>query len=73
MVQVAGPNGAMMVHRPWTDRDMTDALAHLPDPQVSDTMFGDELIVFCRGFSPTEGELRRLLMKKPGPANYAKV
>ncbi|KAI3357199.1 hypothetical protein L3Q82_015657 [Scortum barcoo] len=73
MVQVAGQGGPMMVHRPWTQKDMLDSLAHLPDPTVSGTRFSDELLIFCKEFSPTTHELRRLLMKKLGPAAYSKV
>ncbi|KAI3366926.1 hypothetical protein L3Q82_009571 [Scortum barcoo] len=59
----------MMVHRPWTQKDMLDALAHLPDPTVSGTRFSDELLlIFCKEFSPTTHELRRLLKKKLGLA-----
>ncbi|KAI3356714.1 hypothetical protein L3Q82_003306 [Scortum barcoo] len=52
---------------------MLDATAHLPDPTVSGTRFSDELLIFCKEFSPTTHELRRLLMKKLGPAAYSKV
>ncbi|KAI3355828.1 hypothetical protein L3Q82_004396 [Scortum barcoo] len=73
MVQEAGQRGPMMVHRPWTQKDMMDALAHLPDPKVSSTQFSEELLIFCKEYSPTMHELRRLLMKKLGPAAYAKI
>lgn len=33
MVEVAGPEGPMLVFRAWTVADMKDAMAHLPDPQ----------------------------------------
>ncbi|KAI3360523.1 hypothetical protein L3Q82_002412 [Scortum barcoo] len=37
---------------------MMDALAHLPDPTVSGTRFSDELLIFCKEFSPTTHELK---------------
>ncbi|KAI3353578.1 hypothetical protein L3Q82_020100 [Scortum barcoo] len=63
----------MMVYRPWTQKDMLDSLAHLPDPTVSGTRFSDELLIFCKEFSPTTHELRRLLKKKLGLAAYDKI
>ncbi|KAI3360087.1 hypothetical protein L3Q82_014409 [Scortum barcoo] len=73
MMQVAGQGRSIMVHRPWTQKDMMDATAHLPDPTVSGTRLSDELLIFCKEFSPTTHELRRLLMKKLGPVAYVKV
>jgi len=73
MVQVAGPDGVQLVHRPWTHDDMVKALAHLPEVKASGLKFSNELFTFCKEFSPTTAELKRLLMKKLGPADYAKI
>ncbi|KAL7854880.1 hypothetical protein SRHO_G00170700 [Serrasalmus rhombeus] len=32
MVEVSGPEGAMLVHRHWTDKDLLEAASTLPDP-----------------------------------------
>ncbi|KAL0199568.1 hypothetical protein M9458_002755, partial [Cirrhinus mrigala] len=67
MVEVSGPDGAMMVFRPWTVNDMKEAMAHLPNPEEAGDRFSTELITFCKEFSPTMYELRRLLAVKLGP------
>ncbi|KAF5889347.1 RNA-directed DNA polymerase from transposon X-element [Clarias magur] len=66
MVEVAGPDGAaVLVHRPWTTKDIEDAHRQLPDPrEVGGDKFSKELVRFCREFRPTSHELRRLLMQK---------
>lgn len=35
MINVMGPDGPALVHRPWTDADMESALRHLPDHKAS--------------------------------------
>ncbi|XP_047675001.1 uncharacterized protein LOC125145584 [Tachysurus fulvidraco] len=66
MVEVAGPDGdPMLVHRPWTLKDIEHAHEHLPDPrEVGGKKFGVELERFCKEFRPTSLELRRLLGRK---------
>ncbi|XP_016333388.1 uncharacterized protein LOC107681588, partial [Sinocyclocheilus anshuiensis] len=59
MVEVAGPDGPMLVFRAWTMSDMRDAMAHLPDPQDAGEKFAKELFLLCQEFSPTSQELRR--------------
>ncbi|KAM3621223.1 uncharacterized protein V6R79_008130 [Siganus canaliculatus] len=73
MINVMGPDGAALVHRPWTDADMISALHHLPDCKASGTKFRSALQDFCREFMPTMPELRRLLMKQMGPTNYTQI
>ncbi len=73
MVEVAGPDGSVMVYRPWTVTDMKEAMAHLPSPDDAGDRFSDELTTFCEEFSPTTQELRRLLAVKLGATNWHKV
>ena len=73
MINVMGPTGPALVYRPWTDADMTEALNHLPDPRNSGTAFALQFETFCREFMPTVSEIRRLLMKKLGPTDFAKI
>ncbi len=73
MVEVAGPDGSVMVYRPWTVTDMKEAMAHLPSPDNAGDRFSDELTTFCEEFSPTTQELRRLLAMKLGATNWHKV
>lgn len=73
MVQVAGAAGPMVVFRPWTEADMKEAMKHLPDHKASGERFGEEFGVFCADFHPTMPEIRRLLLIKLGPTDYAKV
>ena len=73
MINVMGPTGPALVYRPWTDSDMTEALTHLPDPRNSGIAFALQFETFCREFMPTVSEIRRLLMKKLGPTDFAKI
>ena len=73
MINVMGPTGPALVYRPWTDADMTEALTHLPDPRNSGTAFAVQFETFCHEFMPTVSEIRRLLMKKLGPTDFAKI
>ncbi len=73
MVEVAGPDGSVMVYRPWTVTDMKEIMAHLPSPDDAGDRFSDELTTFCEEFSPTTQELRRLLAVKLGATNWHKV
>ncbi len=73
MVEVAGPDGSVMVYRPWTVTDMKEAMAHLPSPDDAGDRFSDELTTFCEEFSPTTQELKRLLAVKLGATNWHKV
>lgn len=73
MVEVAGPDGSVMVYRPWTVTDMKEKMAHLPSPDDAGDRFSDELTTFCEEFSPTTQELKRLLAVKLGATNWHKV
>ncbi len=73
MIEVSGPDGPMMVFRPWTVNDMKEAMAHLPSPEEAGNRFSTELVTFCKEFSPTVHELRRLLAVKLGASSWHKV
>ncbi|MGL5566539.1 MAG: hypothetical protein ACRDC4_12525, partial [Plesiomonas sp.] len=71
MVNAEG--GLSLIYRPWCLSDMKEAMAHLPSPEDAGDRFATELTVFCREFSPTLNELKRLLMVKLGGMNWHKV
>lgn len=73
MLEVSGPEGPIMVFRPWTVTDMREAMAHLPSPDEAGDKFSTELVTFCQEFSPTVHELRRLLAVKLGATSWHKV
>ena len=73
MIQAAGADGPQMVFRPWTMADIEQALVHLPDLTSDGEKFAEGLLQFCMEFGPTEPELKRLMMKKLGPTNFAKL
>ncbi|KAG1933997.1 hypothetical protein F2P79_020134 [Pimephales promelas] len=66
MVEVAGPEGTVLVMRPWTEEDMRQASAHLPNIELGGAKLGAELAAFCREFRPSLNELRRLMILKYG-------
>ncbi|RXN38505.1 RNA-directed DNA polymerase from transposon X-element [Labeo rohita] len=70
MIEVSGPDGPMMVFRPWTALEAREAMAHLPDVSEGGDRLSTELLRFCEEFSPTMTELRRLLLSKLGPSNW---
>ncbi|RXN28333.1 hypothetical protein ROHU_019344 [Labeo rohita] len=59
MIQVSGPEGTVMVFRPWNERDLKEAMSHLPHPKDSGEKFATDLDMFCQEFSPTMQELKR--------------
>lgn len=73
MIQVAGPNGTVMVSRPWNKKDLKEAMTHLPHPKDSGEKFAKDLDMFCQEFSPTMQELKRLLMLKLGATDWHKI
>ncbi|XDV19529.1 hypothetical protein PO909_024985 [Leuciscus waleckii] len=73
MVEVAGTDGAMMVHRPWNGTDLKECMAGLPNPEDAGDRFAGELIKFCQEFSPTTQELKRLVGMKLGAAKWQMV
>ena len=73
MVQVMGPQGVELVHRPWTLREMQDTLSHLPSVRNGGEAFIEQLIDFCQNFSPTEHELKRLLTIKMGATDFNQI
>ncbi|XP_027135833.1 uncharacterized protein LOC109142178 [Larimichthys crocea] len=64
MVEYPGPTGPIRVHRGWTDPDMMEAGKQLPSLESGGYRFGEELVSFCKNWSPTSHELRRLLKKR---------
>ncbi|XP_078066764.1 uncharacterized protein LOC144492531 isoform X1 [Mustelus asterias] len=74
MVEVAGPNGApVLVHRPWTMKDIGCAYEQLPDPrETGGQKFAEEVRRFCLEFRPASQEMRRLLGRKLG-ADISKI
>ncbi|KAL0150426.1 hypothetical protein M9458_054243 [Cirrhinus mrigala] len=73
MIEVSGPDGPMMVFRPWTALEAREAMAHLPDVSEGGDRLSTELLRFCEEFSQTMTELRRLLLSKLGPSNWYKI
>ncbi len=73
MIEVSGPDEPIMVFRPWTVTDMKEAMAHLLSPEEAVDRFSTELVTFCKEFSPTVHELRRLLAVKLGASSWHKV
>ncbi|XP_055370658.1 uncharacterized protein LOC129605132 isoform X2 [Betta splendens] len=73
MVEVAGPEGSMLVHRPWTSADIADFAQNLPDITVSGKTFGANLLAFCQEYRPTGAEIRRILAKRLAPCEYQKL
>ncbi|XP_038634516.1 uncharacterized protein LOC119953920 [Scyliorhinus canicula] len=68
MIEVAGPEGQpILVHRPWTMKDIECAYEQLPDPrEAGGQKFAGEVRRFCLEFRPTSHEMRRLLGRKLG-------
>lgn len=73
MVEVAGPQGPMLVFRSWTATDVMEAARHLPEPAASGTKFAEQFVFFCREFRPTMSELKRLLITKMKPLYWQKM
>ncbi|XP_072405708.1 uncharacterized protein [Chiloscyllium punctatum] len=68
LVEVAGPDGyPMLVHQPWTMKDLESAYGQLPDPrEVRGNKFTEEVTRFCTEFCPMSHEMKRLLGRKLG-------
>ncbi|XP_060791582.1 uncharacterized protein LOC132895240 isoform X2 [Neoarius graeffei] len=67
MMEVAGADGVLLVHRPWMTADIKESMASLPNVrEVGGKRFSNELLIFCREFRPTTHELRCLIMTKMG-------
>ncbi|KAE8278216.1 hypothetical protein D5F01_LYC23706 [Larimichthys crocea] len=73
IVEVAGPDGPILVHRPWTAADVREAAEHLPDPRNSGMKFIEQFLNFCKEFRPTGVEIRRILAKRRGPGDLLKI
>ncbi|KAG7999794.1 hypothetical protein GBF38_000362, partial [Nibea albiflora] len=63
MVEYPGPTGPIRVQRGWTAPDMMEAGKQLPSLESGGHRFGEELVSFCKNWSPTSHELQRLLKK----------
>ena len=73
MKQVAGPRGPLLVHRPWTSTDIQNTHGDLPPLSAGGLKMAEQLLIFCKGWQPTENKLKRLLLKHLVAANYAKI
>lgn len=73
MVEVAGPEGPILVHRPWTQSDIADATSHLPDPLMLGVKFGEQLLIFCQEYRPTGQEIRRAVAGKLKPCDLRRI
>lgn len=73
MVEVTGPEGPILVHRPWTQSEIADATSHLPDPLMSGTKFIEQLLHFCQEYRPTGQEIRRVVAGKLKPCDQRKI
>lgn len=73
MVEVAGPQGPLLVFRSWTTTDVMEASRHLPDPAASGQKFAEQLLIFCQEFRPTMTELKRLLISKMKTMEWQKI
>ncbi|MEQ2189537.1 hypothetical protein GOODEAATRI_026262, partial [Goodea atripinnis] len=71
MVEVAGPDGSMLVHHPWSPADVQAAASHLPDPKEGGQKFVDELHSLSKTMYPTGRELRPILSSKLKPGELA--
>ncbi len=56
MIEVSGPDGPMMVFRPWTFKDMKENMEHLPHPADSGKKIARAFELFCREFNPRDQE-----------------
>lgn len=72
MLEVSGPDGPVIVFLPWTLAEMKQAMEHLPSPEEASDKFAEELGIFCREFSPTMYELKKMMALKLGPMNWYK-
>ena len=73
MIQVAGPRGPSLVHRAWTSTDIQNARGELPPLSAGGLKMAEGLYIFCKEWQPTENELKRLLLKYLGAANFTKI
>ncbi|XP_034093425.1 uncharacterized protein LOC117560601 [Gymnodraco acuticeps] len=72
MIQVAGPRGPLFVYRPWTISEMKEiSKDHLPNVELGGAKFSTALEMFCRQFSPTMPEIKKLLTLKMGPTHVS--
>ncbi|KAM3607306.1 uncharacterized protein V6R79_005369 [Siganus canaliculatus] len=73
MVEVSGPEGPIMVHRPWSKEEAQKAAEHLPPVVGNGEKYSKALVDFCKEFSPTVPEIRRLLAIKMTASDFAKI
>ncbi|KAF4095124.1 hypothetical protein G5714_024202 [Onychostoma macrolepis] len=52
---------------------MKDNMEHLPHPSDSGKRFAEAFELFCREFSPTGDEIKRLLVMKMGTTHWSKL
>ncbi len=66
MVEVAGPDGSVMVYRPWTVTDMKEAMAHLPSPDDAGDRFSDWTNHFLWGVQPHHTRTEAAVSRETG-------
>ncbi|MEQ2174691.1 hypothetical protein GOODEAATRI_010348, partial [Goodea atripinnis] len=71
MVEVVGPDGSMVMYRPWSPVDVQAAASHLLDPKEEGGKFADELHSLSKTMFPTGRELRQILSRKLKPGELA--
>ncbi|TKS66088.1 hypothetical protein D9C73_000144 [Collichthys lucidus] len=64
MVEYPGPTGPIRVQRGWTAPDMMEAGKQHPSLESGGYRFGEELVSFCKNWTPTSHKLRRLLKNR---------
>ncbi len=52
MIQVAGPQETVMVFRPWNEKDLKEAMTHLPHPKVSGEKFANDQAYSVKNLVP---------------------
>ncbi|XP_055051165.2 uncharacterized protein [Misgurnus anguillicaudatus] len=67
MIQVAGPEGQpMLVYRPYGWQEIQEMGGHFSPVEVGGTVMAEELIQFCRTYSPRIQEVKKILEKRHG-------
>ncbi|KAK1898154.1 putative transport protein MmpL1 [Dissostichus eleginoides] len=63
MMEVPGNNGPMLVFRPWSDRDIDEAMHHVNSPTDNCQRFETTFRQFVGEYRPNMLEVRRLMAK----------
>ena len=63
MMEVAGAAGPILVFRPWSDADVTEAANYICSPKDNLSKWESDILQFVREFRPAMTEIRRLMSK----------